>query len=879
MATITKREGGQLVQTDANTQELAQLQGVPVTPTTPAGVAAMGANPDQAKMAGTPAQKNAVLQPPAAAPQQAQSLRTSERQATARQQASTAEEQAANKATQLASLGSLNTRVEALIANDLKLQSQANLQSDQTVMNSMLAGKAPDVQAKAQELVDKMLAAPGDQAVLAEAAQFWQSNGLGNLDSFSPAAFQQTVDKSLGAQAAGQIRDNVTLENLPLEEAESSLLQEVFGDGWQQYSMPELAQKIEEMRQAEYAKVENLRAEMGAATGTQREMIRRELADLGQVGVGGQEQGVKDLQKQVATADEVTIGEQSYKVEDLLKDEQISDLVSRMVRDDAILQQVAKTNPEFAAWVTGNKQTLANLSQELSGTKAAVVKTQAEKKALANLPNGMVLSDKIMRAIMPDWDTITAGSSSINSGLYTALTDPKLGKGAREGMVSALEMASADPDMLAQLATLSPEKFKKAYDLATAIDDDETGGLLAKLAGVDKNSGFILDEAAQLKIAKAKTFTDALSAARDTAKPGFEAVIQDQALLAKYISEGRLLPSHIAALAQNPQRWTDYKDYNSKYEALTTAQAKGDIDSMLDTMFGRDVDVKTLNEQYALAKKIARVDPDSDAAKQLKIYEQWDTNKDGVFDKKDAAGLGAKALSALNPEGTDKQASLDSFLKAGKVNTGFSDLANSTADKVSINEKTQGSFYEQMSKILSDGKISKDEMMSIGKTPGALDKLYGNDYYKQYFDKGTPATLEKYNVLADQAASWEREKKTSSNVDNVFSSIWGSPLGFLNTAVEYNSALQKEGQLLSSGDLQKWNDAASALDAMYRSALSTGADKQTLATLKDRADWATRIVDKHNTNLGYLQRQDALRAESAKLEELYNGTLPMFRKN
>ena len=306
MAIQTQRVGGQLVETDNyNTKQLAKLAGTPVGPTTPAGVETVGGNPDQAKMAGTPAQKQPVIQD-ATKPQE--TLQTAQRTQAPRQQVTAPEEQAAQKANQLMQLGSLHTRVEALIAKDLKLQAPAQGQ----LSEQQVAALPAEVRAQAETLLNAVIANPQDQNALAAATQFWRENGLATVDNFTPEQFIATAQQSLGKQAAEQVRDTVQLANLELGENERAALEEVFGDTWQQFTVPQLAQAVEDMRQREFSRAQSLRAELASATGARREQLLTELNDLGQSGIAGTEAGVKEIAQQIDKADTVQIGGETY---------------------------------------------------------------------------------------------------------------------------------------------------------------------------------------------------------------------------------------------------------------------------------------------------------------------------------------------------------------------------------------------------------------------------------------------------------------------------------------------------------------------------------------------------------------------------------------
>lgn len=107
MANVKIRQGGQIVETDdANLNDAAKLAGQSVAPTDPSGAAAIGVNPDVAKMAGTPAQTAPVLETAAtgAVPEGGKDLATAKRTDGPREDASSAETAAAERAAKMLSL-------------------------------------------------------------------------------------------------------------------------------------------------------------------------------------------------------------------------------------------------------------------------------------------------------------------------------------------------------------------------------------------------------------------------------------------------------------------------------------------------------------------------------------------------------------------------------------------------------------------------------------------------------------------------------------------------------------------------------------------------------------------------------------------------------
>lgn len=653
MTIIKTRIGGTLVETDdTNIAQQAAAVGQP-TPITPVGAAGVGANPDASKMAGTPNQTAPVIEQ-AVAP--AETLQTAQRTQGPRQTASVPEEQAAEKAAKLATLGSLGTRVEAMISQQLKLQTPVVAGVDETAVNAL----APALQDQARTLMAAVVANPADMAAQATAAQFFKDNGM----TFDPKSFVAQGADALGKQAADQVADVATLETLPLEQNEQDALTAVMGDGWKSLTVPQLQQKIEEMRQSEFSRTQSIRAELSGATGARREQLLQQLNEAGQTGVSGIESSVEDLTKAISNADVVTIAGEQHKVEDLLKDEEISELVTRMLRDPKLAGEVAKSNPEFAKWVSDNAKALGEVAKDVDVGRDSLDSLQEQKKGLATVAEGVTLSDTVMAAIMPDWDKVSDGNDTITSGLYDVLKDPALDENTRSDMVAALERAQNDPKTLRDLAKLSAEEFKASYEMAEALENDP---LLAKLAGLGADEGFVMDPAKQQEIMKLKITTDALEAAKAGASTGYLAALEAPELQA-LIKSGDFTPEHAKLLAKHPERLPQYTANVQTHKDLAEALAGNDADKALDIMFGRDVDLEQLNDEYARSKRIISLDPnDKGAKKRLETFLGLDSNRDGKIDGKDTNNIVERAQKDASVDGKNdgKPGSLTDILGGG----------------------------------------------------------------------------------------------------------------------------------------------------------------------------------------------------------------------
>jgi hypothetical protein len=719
MALTTQRINGVLVETDdTNLKQQAQLAGQAL-PTSPAGAHGVGASPDSAKMVGSSAQKATVIEQ-AVAP--ADTLQTAQRTAAPRQKPDQPAQEAAEKAAKIQTLGSLGTRVEALIKTQLSQVAAAPLAKATTDKAALNAISDPAVRTQAQTLAQAVIDNPSDMSAQAAAANFWQTNNLGE---FNVQNFLATAQDSFGDEVASKVADSAPLETLGLDAGESAALDEVFGDdSWKALTVPQLQQKIEDMKQAEFSRVQGLKAELRTAKGAQRQGILDQLAEAGDMGVTGAEQAVAELDQQIEAADTVMIGGEEYKVEELLKDEQVSDLVKRMLNDPKLAAEVAKTSPEFAQWVEDSRTALAKLSDEtLTAGDAQFDQLQTAKQAAAKVGN-VELSDAVMSAIFPDWDKATAGTlGTSTSGIMNYLKS--IPDDQRQSLANAVQAATTDPEMMAKLKALDEAQLKMAFEAAKAIDDDETG-ILAGLTGVGLEENFVLDGNKQLAVAKMKSVTDALQAAREGAGPGYDQALADPALKA-LIKSGEFGPKHAALLAKDPTRLDVIKNYGSEIDKIDNAVATKNMDKLLDAIFGRDVDMKQLTANLRGAKDILKYMPkDKNALDLVAALSKFDTNKDGkithgddinlvaALAKKDLSGGKGKELTLEQLFTNDKVSKVD-----GTLDFGLRDVGTKLAADSKLNLKNAG-ITEIKALAKSGGKLKVSEIHGMSDASRAM---------------------------------------------------------------------------------------------------------------------------------------------------------------
>ena len=750
MTQVTKRVGGTLVTTDdANDpkplDQMAQLAGVPVTPTTPVGAAAVGANPDQAKMAATPAAKGPVIEE---ALKPADDLATAQRTQAPKPPVAPGapEQQAADKAAQLQSLGSLTTRVQALISTQVSQQQAATT----SLNTAKMATVPPESQATWTQLMSAVASNPADQKALAAASNFYVQKGMGTLASFNPQEWLASARDSLGAQKDAQVTTQGTLAEVVTDPTEQANLKAVFGDAWQTMTPAQLAQGVEDKRQAEYTRIQGIRAQLATAEGSQRTELLQELDAAGQAGVAGVDQQVADLSKQIAAGDTVKglkkANGEDYTVEELLKDGEISNLVNRMMDDPTVSDQVAKSGPQGAAlveWVKANAASLGALTQKAVETQGQVRTADALKQQAATVAPGVVLSSKLMSLISPNWNTIGA-QDNITTGFYQLLKDPNVSATDKVTMASEIEkLAQTDPDTYDKLAKLDAAGVQTAANYAKQVDADPSG-MLSALTGVQQGgAGFIMDKAAQTAITKYSAVVS------DFTKAGVRSDVMLDPVLIKGVQSGQITGASAASLAAHPERLQAYKDWSAHTADVDAAYKAKDIGKMLELVAGPGVTAKNVLDEEADLVRMAKLDPgDKDVQARLASLRSLDRDGNGKLDDHDAAMWynDSTGYTGYNPGQTT--ISLASIIQGGApVTTGIKDRLAATVPV------KQSAYMDAISGILSDGYVTSDEMIKLEDTnPSVAARL-----------RAEPADWQKANHVVSVADVDSSRSKTRLN--------------------------------------------------------------------------------------------------------------------
>lgn len=409
------RQNGQL--TEVNSQPGQPAGANPLQPVTPAGVAAQpGATPGQAKMAGTPAQKQAALSPQTAPGSTlAQAQRVSQQAAP---KATPEQANASSFADRLQSLNGLQGRVQDQVAQNMAGAQAASMGINQDMLKGL--GLTPANYTQAASALNVLAKDPTNTAMV---NLFQQMTG-----GQDPTKF---MSQDLGAAAAAGVENQVTLgslKNLGMSEQDMT---SILGANWKSMDLGKLDQAVKDLQQKQFSGAQQNAALLSDPNAAGREALAAQARQMSATGEMSRDQAVSHLSNAVTQVSENTKA--------LLSDDNISKSVIDYLANPTA-SDLKTTHPELAAWADQNKAALAHISDQVSGTNAQVTATAAANKKAFELPAGTTpLSDAAVTAMGG-----AQGASAANTALISAI------KGAPDASAaSAAINALADHDTTA----------------------------------------------------------------------------------------------------------------------------------------------------------------------------------------------------------------------------------------------------------------------------------------------------------------------------------------------------------------------------------------------------------------------------------------------
>lgn len=386
-------------------QQLAADAGRVAAPTTATETGVLGGTPQQQAMAGTPAQKKAVVK--VAAPTGESELEQA--QTLAPPQAPTAEDEAKKaQAKQLVSgLGTFGAKVSEWVNSAKTKLTAAPVEVQVEATDKLLQGLPADKKADAMDLIKKIATAAstngtvsfgGKQLSVNEAEQ--QLNLVLGKDAstvLTPEEMQKMygdVGQSMSAAVeAGKTAvlgadRKLTLSDLgalgTTQEELAGLLGVAPAD-IPNMTITQVQQKIAEESQRAFGTAQAAQAGMASAvlSPTDRAALRQYLRGVEQTGVAGAEAAVAGLASDIDKGRMVSFGGKAYPVEELLESTAINDIVKQVMGDPTgpIATEIAKTEPDFLKWVTDNVSSINTLIEKGTAATKSYAEMQTANRA------------------------------------------------------------------------------------------------------------------------------------------------------------------------------------------------------------------------------------------------------------------------------------------------------------------------------------------------------------------------------------------------------------------------------------------------------------------------------------------------------------------
>lgn len=423
----TKLTSGQLASTSLEEQQALTGQ---QAPTSPAQAAGIGATPDQAKMVGSKAQKTSALR---SAIQGQSDLATRERLEGPRTVATEAEKQKVAGATKAQGLGDLQSRVQQIAEAKLQTGLQAGLRQAQPLQAADQTN---------QSLLDKLSKNPQDQAALRDL-----SNQLGReATEADVASLVGNQAQAAGTAAAKSVSDSISGSDLDPNTKQTAA--DLLGHDVSGMTLSQIEDEIQSAIQAEYSQTDALQNKLsdpylGAA---ERAEARKQLRDLGAVGVKATESDMEQLADKLESADTLQFGGQDIPLDKLLSDDYVAGLVQNYLADpnSESSKLLRKNEPDLVKLVDQYKPLMDAAVKNLGAGVAEYAATQQANRELAKIDVGsgqqLNLSDDVMKSIYPDWGSQRASKyNRETSGFLQTLADSSIATQDKQAMIDLAE--------------------------------------------------------------------------------------------------------------------------------------------------------------------------------------------------------------------------------------------------------------------------------------------------------------------------------------------------------------------------------------------------------------------------------------------------------
>lgn len=463
---LIKGQSGQLTQvSEKGLQAKADALGMPIAPTTPLSAAQVGANPDQAKMAGTPNQMNSAIRQSAARQQQGSpEVRLDDAQRLDAPRTESTLEEAARAATTKAmeGIGTLGNRVNEAVAQRLNslYSSQASL-----TINAEAATEAgiEDTSALTDHLATLLADDTTPEEKTAALNEINRLHGFTSVEDGwkSPEEFLQYFSTSEQGQLSDQVRSvlgsSVRLSDLQdglgMSNADLAAILGVDEEIIQELTVQEFQELIDSQLANMTGEIDSIHWRLSDPNVSAREKaeLRSRLRDLGATGQRSVEVELNDLREALDRGDEVEFNGKRVSLDELLSDEYMSTVIGDYLMNPE-RSSLAEEEPSLVDWIETNREGLMAALDSLQSDLEKYDEMQTSKKNLNKIDAG-ALSDDIMNSLMGEgWNLLSTQLGPIPPILTLAKQDGNV--------AAALQSLEDDLEAVEQLKELSTEELE-----------------------------------------------------------------------------------------------------------------------------------------------------------------------------------------------------------------------------------------------------------------------------------------------------------------------------------------------------------------------------------------------------------------------------------
>lgn len=461
----------QLVKTSSGLKEVtgedlatrANSLGLSATPTNPLSAAAIGANPDQAKMAGTAANKGAALRESVS---QDKELSTFQRTKQDKLVSSEPAHGRLNELTQkaLGWSGSLNERTEVAKAAAFQTAT-AQLKPTLNVEAWKAAKPSATTDAQWNSATQALSRFAEGKATDQDFIEVSKALGKAQVKAEDLLPYIAGGEKQIADAIAAAAPDKISTKQLLTEEEmqQVSELLNLTKEEIAALSVQDLQKTVDQKVDAEFSNAQVLLASAfdTNASPAERATARNMLRESGTTGQRMLEDRMAELGEDVEAATTITVAGKEMALEDAFKDETVQGLVKRYFDEPAFKESLKKSEPELFAAIQAQEAEFKRFSDTLPAQlKSYTDKLETNKKA-NQTQDGRTLPDSLMSMLVPNWGTSQLEGYKLPK-VFETLKNPNL---AAEAMVvenSLKSLSTTFPDIVKTISNYSYDELKKA---------------------------------------------------------------------------------------------------------------------------------------------------------------------------------------------------------------------------------------------------------------------------------------------------------------------------------------------------------------------------------------------------------------------------------